>query len=105
MGDQDLHIRVATPDDAQLLADLGERTFVHAFGADNDPEDLDAYFASAFGPAIQHAELIDPANVFLIAQAGDEHAGYAKIRFAEAPHASLETGRLSSCASTRMAGG
>ncbi len=85
MSNLDIRIRMATHEDAQLLADLGARTFKQAFGADNNPDDLAAYLESAFGPAIQHAELIDPVTVFLIAQVGDALAGYAKLRLAEAP--------------------
>jgi ribosomal protein S18 acetylase RimI-like enzyme len=85
MSGLDVLVRVATPEDARLLADMGARTFAQAFGVDNDPDELAAYLASAFGPAIQHAELCDPANVFLVAQVGDADAGYTKLRFAEAP--------------------
>ena len=85
MTHQDIRIRVATHVDAGLLADLGERTFVQAFGADNNPADLADYLMSAFGPAIQHVELTDPANVFLIAEVGESDVGYAKLRFGEAP--------------------
>lgn len=85
MTHPDIRIRVATHVDAGLLADLGERTFVQAFGADNNSTDLADYLMSAFGPAIQHAELTDPANVFLVAEVGDVHVGYAKLRFGEAP--------------------
>jgi ribosomal protein S18 acetylase RimI-like enzyme len=83
MSDLDIRIRMATNEDAQLLADLGARTFKQAFGADNNPDDLAAYLASAFGPAIQRAELTDPANVFLIASVGDVPAGYTKLGLAE----------------------
>ncbi len=89
MSSLDVRIRTAALGDAQLLADLGERTFVQAFGAENNPADLAAHLASVFDPAIQRAELSDPANVVLIAESGDVPVGYAKVRFAEAPSAAL----------------
>lgn len=46
-----------------------------------------AYLAEAFGPEKQAAQLADPANVFLIAEAEDHPVGYAHLRFAPAPEA------------------
>jgi diamine N-acetyltransferase len=44
-------MRRANPDDANLLAELGARTFKDTFGADNTKEDMTAYVAAAFNPA------------------------------------------------------
>jgi len=80
-----LTIRRADPADARLLAELGARTFSDTFAADNTPDDMAAYLAFAFGPAIQAAELADPRNTFLIVEVGGEVAGYAHLRAGEAP--------------------
>ena len=82
-----IDIREATPDDAQLLADLGARTFLDTYGADNTEHDMRAYLASAFGPDIQAREIADSGTVFLVAHAGAKAAGYARLRQGEAPAA------------------
>jgi phosphoserine aminotransferase len=43
-------IRRANSNDADLLAELGARTFEDTFGADNTREDMAAYLATAFNP-------------------------------------------------------
>ena len=80
-------IRIATSDDVQLLADIGARTFLDTYGADNTVEDMTAYLTSAFGPDIQSREIADCRTVFLVAQAGVRAAGYARLRQGDAPSA------------------
>ena len=53
-------IRRANVDDADLLAELGARTFSETFAANNTPEDMTAYLASSFSPEKQAEELADP---------------------------------------------
>ena len=72
-------VRRANPDDANLLAELGARTFLETFAADNTVEDMDAYIASNFNVAQQAAELAQPASTFLIAEVSGVGAGYAKL--------------------------
>jgi ribosomal protein S18 acetylase RimI-like enzyme len=79
----DVAVRRANSDDAELLAELGARTFKETFAADNTSEDMAAYLASNFNPAQQAAELADPAATFLIAEVGGVAAGYAKLSSGE----------------------
>ena len=81
MSDQ-LHIRRATPADAEPLAALAEQTFRDTFAADNAPGDMEVYVRDSFSLDRVRAELADDANTFLLAFVGGmEHpAGYAKIR-------------------------
>lgn len=72
-------IRGANIADANLLAELGRRTFHETFSPDNTNEDMDAYLASSFNLAKQTAELTDPASTFLIAEVSGIAAGYAKL--------------------------
>ncbi len=72
-------IRRATPADAALLAALGERTFTDTFAATNTPEDLAAYLPTAFGEAIQRAELADSRNSVLLADVEAESVGYTIV--------------------------
>lgn len=90
-GPEPLRLRRATRDDAELLVDLGVRTFRGAFASDNEPADIEAYVRQTFDPRRVAAELEDRANIFLLAFAGRvaAPAGYAKLRAGE-PHPSVE---------------
>src|ERR1051326_8933715 len=79
----DVKVRRANPDDANLLAELGARTFLETFAADNTSENMDAYLASNFNVAQQSAELAHPASMFLIAEIDGVAAGYAKLHAGE----------------------
>jgi ribosomal protein S18 acetylase RimI-like enzyme len=74
-------IRRADVADAQLLADLGARTFVETFGPDNTAEDMAAHVATTFAPGIIDGELRSSQNLYLIAMVDGEAAGYAKLRW------------------------
>lgn len=77
-------IRYAVSSDADLLAELGARTFAETFIQDNTPEDMAAYLASSFNFEKQTAELADPLSTFLIAEIDGIAAGYAKLHSGEA---------------------
>lgn len=74
-----MDIRYGTREDAFLLAGLGAKTFYDAFAKDNKPEDIESYLRQSFSVEIQHQELSDPGNVFLIAENGDTAIGYAQL--------------------------
>lgn len=78
-----LTIRRGVVEDAELLSELGARTFSETFAADNTDEDLAEYIATSFNVAQQTAELEDPASTFLIAEIDGRAAGYAMLRDAE----------------------
>ena len=78
-----LMIRHGTVDDAELLSELGSRTFSETFAADNTEEDITEYLATSFNVAQQTAELEDPASTFLIAEIDGHAAGYAMLRDGE----------------------
>jgi diamine N-acetyltransferase len=81
------HIRYATPSDNILLAEVGAETFYDTFAAENTPENMAAYLAKSFSPEQQDLELADPASQFLLAEADGLLAGYARLKFGEAPGA------------------
>jgi len=83
--EQQVVIRRATAADTGLLAELGAQTFADSFGADNRPDSMAAYLASAFSFDKQATELVEPGSLFFIAQIGDELAGYARLRRSRAP--------------------
>lgn len=70
----------ATPPDAEILTRFGAQAMRDAFAAQNTPENLDAYLASAFTPAQLRRELTDPKATFLLAKHGTDLVGYAKVR-------------------------
>jgi diamine N-acetyltransferase len=84
-NDTSLHIRYATAADNTLLAEIGAETFFDTFAADNTPENMAAYLADTYSPAIQARELADPAAKFMIIESEGEAAGYARIKFGNAP--------------------
>jgi len=92
MHSLDVLIRRANSDDAQLLADLGARTFYETFAADNTPEDMESYLATHFNVSRQTEELTDPEAIFLIAEVEGTAAGYVKLHSGE-PAESIEATR------------
>ena len=76
--EQEISIRLGTPVDNTLLAELGKRAFYDAFAKDNKPEDMAAYLAASFGPDIQANLLADPNNTFLIAEIDQSLVGYSQ---------------------------
>ncbi len=78
-------IRRGEASDAALLAELGARTFSETFAADNTPENMSAYLASAFTPAQQATELSDSRSSFHIAEVDGVAVGYALLRTGEVP--------------------
>src|SRR5687768_18048474 len=78
-------IRRATERDADLLAELGARTFYESFAAQNTPENMTAYLAATFGPEQQRAELADPRNTVFIVENDGVAIGYAHLRTGKTP--------------------
>lgn len=76
-------VRRAAAADVALLAELGARTFVDAFSADNDPQDLERYVADAFSHERIATELAQDGSVFLVAH-DDAYAsapvGYCRLQ-------------------------
>jgi ribosomal protein S18 acetylase RimI-like enzyme len=71
----------ATAADAALLAQLGARTFNDSFAADNDPEDMRQHLESQFAPAIQLAEIGNPAlDTLLMRDAQGRAVAFAQLR-------------------------
>ena len=73
-------LRRALPSDAASLAAFAARTFIEAFGADNDPKHMTAHLAATYGPEQQRAEISDPSVVTLLLEADGVMAGYAMVR-------------------------
>ncbi len=85
MEKHDITIRRAKTVDAGQLADLGARTFWQAFGADNNPEDMQTYVAAHFSPAQIGQELDSTSATFFVAEVSDKQVGYAKLNQGATP--------------------
>ena len=78
-------IRRGTLRDAELLAELGARTFSETFADDNTPENMAMYLAAVFSPTQLAADLVDPRCVFEIAETDGLAVGYAMLRTGAPP--------------------
>ncbi len=81
----ELTLRNATIDDANLLTELGSRTFSEAFAADNTQKNMEAYLNASFKPAQQLAELSDHNTHIKIAEKDGVPVGYSMLRSGVAP--------------------
>jgi GNAT superfamily N-acetyltransferase len=81
----EISVRIANVNDAELLARLGAETFAQAFAAANTPDDMANYLAASFSPSLQTQELQDSRASFLIASVSDQPAGYAKLEVSDPP--------------------
>ena len=73
-------VRVATADDAALLARTAETMFRDAFAATNDPAQMDVYCRDHYSERIQRAELESPGICVLFMEEGGAPVGYAQLR-------------------------
>lgn len=80
-----MNIRPATPDDAEVLADLARRTFHDTFAATNDPGDMALYLSRAYGIDQQTRELEDRDIATLLVQSDGEAVAYAQLRTGHVP--------------------
>lgn len=86
-----IRVRRADAADAVVLSEFGERVFRETFEATNDPADMAAYLAEAFGADLQRAEIAEPAAIVLLAEdvTGSNSiahlAGYSHLTTGEAP--------------------
>jgi ribosomal protein S18 acetylase RimI-like enzyme len=80
MNDASPRIRRAEARDAFPLAALAERTFRMTFAPHNSDADMALHCARTYGPAIQAAEIADPARVTIVADDGVSLVGYAQLR-------------------------
>jgi diamine N-acetyltransferase len=72
-------IRLATNDDAALIADLSRRTFYETFSPFNTKEDIDKFMEEQFSTRQLIEEVGLPGNSFLLAYCNDEPVGYVRL--------------------------
>jgi len=74
-----MNIRYGTIADAQLLSELGARSFYDTFAKANTLENMAVYLERSFSPEIQFKELAASDVIFLIAEYGGTAIGYAQL--------------------------
>ncbi|RYZ28671.1 MAG: GNAT family N-acetyltransferase [Chitinophagaceae bacterium] len=80
-----LSIRLATKDDAVLIADISRKTFYDTFAADNSKEDMDKFLSEQFTRGRLILEVGAEENIFLLAYIDGAVAGYVKLREGKQP--------------------
>jgi GNAT superfamily N-acetyltransferase len=73
-------IRIATTDDAAVLADLARRTFYDTFAANNDAGDMAIHLAQSYGVDQQTGELNDRDITTLLVEIDGQVVAYAQVR-------------------------
>jgi ribosomal protein S18 acetylase RimI-like enzyme len=73
-------LRTATPADAAPLAAFAAAAFHDTYGPTSRAADVAAYVDAHFAPALQHAELADPATTTWLAEHAGAVIGYAQLR-------------------------
>jgi len=86
-NNNDFRIRKGVLADAELLAELGWRTFEETFAKSNKPEDMAAFKPTMYTPELQTEELCDPDTEFVIAEVQEQAVAYVKLNAATAPEA------------------
>lgn len=85
MASDPITIRRANVRDAQALATIAEATFRDTFAAENTAEDMDAFCKARYGESKQADEIASPNMITLLCEHGQTLAGFAQLRFGEAP--------------------
>jgi len=74
-----IQIKLASVEDAALVADMSRRTFYDSFAAQNTPEDIARYMDQQFTRESLMAEVGMPDNIFLLAYLDGQPVGYARL--------------------------
>jgi ribosomal protein S18 acetylase RimI-like enzyme len=78
-------IRLADTKDAEIIADLSQRTFRDTFAQFNTPENMDMFMNEQFTKKALMEEVALPGNIFLLAFLDDEAVGYVRMRESKNP--------------------
>jgi ribosomal protein S18 acetylase RimI-like enzyme len=75
-------IRSANAEDAEILAQIGWKSFYDAFAdhPKNAPDDLKSYMDEAFSLAAFSEDLADEDVIYFVAEIADKMVGYAKLK-------------------------
>lgn len=89
-------IRPATPNDAEALAELKlttfRETFLDGFAIPYPPDDLAAFEANSYAPAMVSAELADVGRATWVAEDDGVLLAYAQVGPSKLPHPDVASG-------------
>jgi diamine N-acetyltransferase len=77
-----LHVKKASENDAQLLAQLGAKTFYDTFHMHHTQADMDAYLQQTYTEKQLAINLADNSIYYALAYNGNDAVGYLKLKFA-----------------------
>lgn len=80
----ELQYKKCTLNELELLREISEETFVHAFESHNNPEDFKAYIDKAFALESIQKQLLNPATHFYFVLKEAQVIGYFKLNEKEA---------------------
>lgn len=78
-------IRLATEEDAELIADLSRDTFYKTFAGVNTKENMQKFMTEQFSKEALMKEVGFEGNIFLLAFDGEAAAGYVRLRESQNP--------------------
>ncbi len=70
---------------AEIIADVGQRSFYDAFSEHNSPDDMNKYLSEKFSTENIKKEILEPTAKFYIAYFENTPVGYLKLLAAEIP--------------------
>ena len=76
----EISIRLANSEDAELIAEMSRITFYDAFAKDNTKEDIDFFLNEQFTKTALTKEVEEADGIFILAYVNNEAAGYARMR-------------------------
>ena len=82
----EIHIRRATPEDAELIAEISRSTFYDAFAKDNTKENMDDFMNNVFTKEALMKEVLNNEGIFILAFNYAQAGGYARMREQNAEH-------------------
>ncbi|MCX6276187.1 MAG: GNAT family N-acetyltransferase [Bacteroidetes bacterium] len=88
-----ISIAKAKVEDANLLAELGSKTFIESHGQSASKADIDKYMNEKFNSNVVLEELSDRKNIYHIIYRDQQPAGYSKIIFNE-NHSGIQNGNV-----------
>ncbi|MBC7904107.1 MAG: GNAT family N-acetyltransferase [Gemmatimonadaceae bacterium] len=74
-----MNIRLASREDAALIASISRTTFEETFGSANTAANMEKFMSTQFNTELLEKEVGMPGNIFFIASDGDEPLGYARL--------------------------
>ena len=73
-------IKLADVNDAELIAELSQQTFIETFASTNSKENMDKFLQESFSKEMLIKEVGASGNLFLLSYEEDKPVGYVRLR-------------------------